>query len=218
MTEHPPIRILLADDHAIVRSGLGTFLLVYDDLALVGEARDGQEAIDLTARLEPDVVLMDLMMPRVDGAAATRAIRRDHPNTHVIALTSFREQDLVQKSLEAGAIGYLLKNVTADELADAIRKAHQGRPTLAPEATQALIHATTQPPPLGHDLTEREREVLALMAEGITNPQIADKLFVSRSTIKFHVSSILSKLGAASRTEAVALALQHGLVGTDDEE
>jgi NarL family two-component system response regulator LiaR len=217
MTREAAVRVLLVDDHAVVRSGLGAFLMVYDDLELVGEAGSGQEAVDMCARLQPDVVLMDLMMPGMDGATATRVIKQRHPTTQVVALTSFKEENLVQQVLEAGAIGYLLKNVTADELADAIRKAHKGRPTLAPEATQALIHATTQPLPLGHDLTSREREVLALMAQGITNPQIATELFVSRSTVKFHVSSILSKLGAASRTEAVAMALQNGLVKSTDD-
>ena len=217
MTKQTAVRVLLVDDHAVVRSGLGAFMMVYDDLELVGEAGSGQEAVDMCARLQPDVVLMDLMMPGMDGATATRVIKQRHPATQVVALTSFKEENLVQQVLEAGAIGYLLKNVTADELADAIRKAHKGRPTLAPEATQALIHATTQPRPLGHDLTAREREVLALMVQGITNPQIATELFVSRSTVKFHVSSILSKLGAASRTEAVAMALQHGLVESTDD-
>jgi NarL family two-component system response regulator LiaR len=217
MTRQAAVRVLLVDDHAVVRSGLGAFLMVYDDLELVGEAGSGQEAVDMCARLQPDVVLMDLMMPGMDGATATRVIKQRHPTTQVVALTSFKEENLVQQVLEAGAIGYLLKNVTADELADAIRKAHKGRPTLAPEATQALIHATTQPLPPGHDLTSREREVLALMAQGITNPQIATELFVSRSTVKFHVSSILSKLGAASRTEAVAMALQNGLVRSADD-
>lgn len=212
MTDRETIRVLLVDDHAVVRSGLSAFLMVHDDLELVGEAGSGQEAVDQCERLKPHVVLMDMMMPGMDGATATRVIRQRQPQTQVIALTSFKEEDLVHDALEAGAIGYLLKNVTADELADAIRKAHKGRPTLSPEATQALIHATTQPPPLGHDLTTREREVLALMAQGISNPGIADQLFVSRSTVKFHVSSILSKLGASTRTEAVAMALQHRLV------
>jgi NarL family two-component system response regulator LiaR len=147
----------------------------------------------------------------MNGAEATTIIREQYPETQVIALTSYKEDELVHGVLKAGAIGYLLKNVTADELADAIRAANAGQPTLAPEATQALIHATTKPPDLGFDLTQREREVLSLMIEGLNNPDIAERLVVSRSTIKFHVSSILSKLGASSRTEAVALALQHNL-------
>ena len=210
-----PIRVMLVDDHAVVRSGLGAFLLVFDDLELVGEAGGGEEAVRLCQRLKPDVVLMDLVMPGMDGAAATRAIRECCPNVQVIALTSFKEQELVQGALEAGAIGYLLKNVSADELADAIRAAHAGKPTLAPEATQALIQASrsaSEPPKPGFDLTERELEVLELMVEGLTNPEIAERLVVSRSTAKFHVSSILSKLEVSSRIEAVALALQEKLV------
>jgi NarL family two-component system response regulator LiaR len=162
--------------------------------------------------VQPDVVLMDLVMPGMDGAAATRAIRERCPQVQVIALTSFKEDELVQGALQAGAISYLLKNVSADELADAIRAAHAGRPTLAPEAAQALVQAASHPPPPGHDLTPREREVLALMVEGLSNPQIAERLVVSRSTVKFHVSSILSKLGVDGRTEAVALAVQNHLV------
>jgi NarL family two-component system response regulator LiaR len=212
MSETKPIRVLLVDDHAVVRSGLAAFLLAFDDLELVGEAGSGEEAVRLCEQLQPDVVLMDLVMPGMDGAAATRAIRERCPQIQVIALTSFKEKELVQGALEAGAIGYLLKNVSADELADAIQAVHAGRPTLAPEAAQALIQTTTQPPGPGYNLTEREREVLALMVEGLSNPEIAERLIVGRSTVKFHVSNILSKLGVTSRTEAVSLALQHHLV------
>ncbi|HVU12860.1 MAG TPA: response regulator transcription factor [Phototrophicaceae bacterium] len=206
------IKVLVVDDHAVVRSGLAAFLLTYDELQLIGEASSGEEAIRKCAALMPDVVLMDLLMPGMNGAEATRTIRQQCPDTKVIALTSYKDDDLMQKMLQAGAIGYLFKNVSADELVSAIRSAHAGKPTLAPEAAQALIHAVTQPKQIGFDLTDREREVLSLMVKGFNNPQIADQLVISRSTVKFHVSSILSKLDVTSRTEAVALALQHHLV------
>ncbi len=212
MTPSQPIRVMLVDDHPMVRRGLATFLKVFDDFELAGEAADGEAAIQLCAQALPDVVLMDMVMPEMDGATATRAIRRQFPKVQVIALTSFKEEGLVEKALQAGAIGYLLKNVSADELARAIRAAHAGRVTLSPEAAQALVHAATQPPPPGHDLTERERAVLALMVGGLNNTQIAGKLGVRPSTIKSHVSNILSKLGVASRTEAVALAVRHRLI------
>lgn len=212
MTESKNIRVLLVDDHAVVRSGLADFLFAYDDLELVGEASSGEVAVSMCERVKPDVVLMDLVMPGMDGAEATRAIRQACPDIQVIVLTSYKDEDLVQNAMQAGAIGYLLKNVTAAELAEAIRSAKAGRPTLAPEAAQALIHAATKPPDLGFDLTPRESEVLALLSEGLANPEIAERLVVSRSTIKHHVSAILSKLGASSRTEAVALAIKHNLV------
>ncbi|NIM95596.1 MAG: response regulator [Anaerolineales bacterium] len=203
---------MVVDDHKVVRTGLADFLLAYDDLEFAGEASSGEDAVLMCGKVNPHVILMDLVMEGMDGAEATRVIRDTCPDIQVIALTSYKEEDLVQKAIQAGAIGYLLKNVSAQELADAIREAYEGRPTLAPEAAQALMHATTKPPELGYDLTEREREVLALMVEGLNNPEIAERLVISRSTVKHHVRSILSKLGTSSRTEAVALAVKHNLV------
>lgn len=212
MTELHRIRVVIVDDHVMVRKGLATFLKAKPDLELVGEASNGEEALQVCTEAQPDVILMDLVMPKMDGSAATRAIRERCPEVQVIALTSFQEKELVQEALKAGAISYLLKNVSADELADAIRAAYAGRPTLAPEATQALIQAASEEPVPGHDLTPREREVLALMAEGLTNPGIAERLVVSRSTARAHVSNILSKLGVSNRAEAVALAVRYKLV------
>lgn len=213
MKKDERIRVMLVDDHAVVRSGLSTFLMTCDDMELVGEASSGEQALDMCRKANPDVVLMDLVMSGMDGAVATRLIREKCPEIQVIALTSFKEQELVQGALQAGAIGYLLKDISAEELANAIRAAYVGKPTLSPEAAQVLIQATRLPAErVGFDLTDREREVLTLMARGMNNNDIAEKLFISRSTAKFHVSSILSKLGAASRTEAVATALQNNLV------
>jgi NarL family two-component system response regulator LiaR len=213
MTETKSIRVMLVDDHAVVRSGLSAFLLAYDDLELVAEAPNGEQALQLCQQAQPDVVLMDLVMPGMDGATATGLIRVQCPNIQVIALTSFKEKELVEGALQAGAIGYLLKDVSADELAEAIRSAAVGKPTLATEAAQVLIQSTRAPAEkLGFDLTDREREVLALLVEGLNNNQIAERLVISVSTAKFHVSSILSKLQATSRTEAVAIALQNKLV------
>jgi len=214
MTTSPSqtIRVMVVDDHTMVRRGLATFLRAFDDLELAGEAESGEAAIQLCAKVLPDVILMDMVLPVMDGAAATRAIREQFPQVQVIALTSFKEGDLVKNALEAGAIGYLLKDVSADDLVWAIRAAHSGRATLSPEAAQALVETTNQPPAPGLDLTEREREVLALMIEGLNNTQIAGRLGVSPSTIKSHVSNILSKLGVASRTEAVSLALRAHIV------
>ena len=207
-----PIRVMLVDDHTMVRRGLATFLKAFDDLQLAGEAESGQAAIQLCAKLLPDVILMDMVMPDMDGATTTRAIRQQFPQVQIIALTSFKEGELIKNALEAGAIGYLLKDVSADDLVRAIRAAHAGRATLSPEAAQALVETANQPPMPGLDLTEREREVLALMVEGLNNTQIAGRLTVSPSTIKSHVSNILSKLGVVSRTEAVTLALRNRIV------
>ncbi len=208
MAEATRIRVLIVDDHAVVRTGLAMFLLAFDDLELVGAAANGAEALRLCAETRPDVVLMDQVMPEMDGASATRAIRQKWPHVQVVALTSFQEGKLVQEALQAGAIGYLLKNVSADELANAIRAAHAGRPTLAPEAAQSLVYLATDPVAPEHSLTSREREVLALMVKGLSNAEMAKHLTVSSSTIKAHVSSILLKLGVGTRTQAVALALQ----------
>ena len=207
-----PIRVMLVDDHMMVRKGLATFLKVFDDLQLVGEAENGPAAIKLCAEVLPDVILMDMVMPDMDGATATRTICQKHPQVQVIALTSFKDGDLVKNALEAGAIGYLLKDVSADDLVWAIRAAHAGRATLSPEAAQSLVETANQPPAPGLNLTEREREVLALLIEGLNNTQIAGRLTVSPSTIKSHVSNILSKLGVASRTEAVTLALRNHII------
>ena len=221
MSAADPIRVMIVDDHGMVRRGLGTILKVRADLELVSEASSGVEALELCQQSQPDVILMDLVMPEMGGAEATRLIREKCPAVQVIALTSFQERELVREALQAGAIGYLLKNVSAEDLAAAIREAHAGRSTLAPEAIQALIQAETQGAAQTRDiaesygLTPREKEVLALMIEGLNNPEIAERLVVSRSTAKAHVSNILSKLGVSNRAEAIALALQHNLrVGT----
>jgi len=212
MNASQTIRVMLVDDHNVVRSGLATFLRAYEDVQLVGEAKNGLEAVNLCREKKPDVVLMDLMMPEMDGIAATRAILADYPEIKIIAMTSFEEEELVQGVLAAGAISYLLKNVTSDELAKAIRDAVSGRSTLSPEAARVLVQATrpTEQPWL--ELTEREMQVLNLVVQGQSNRQIADAMFISVATVKAHVSSILSKLQVSSRAEAIAYAIKHKIV------
>ncbi|UCE01202.1 MAG: response regulator transcription factor [Chloroflexota bacterium] len=204
---------MIVDDHSMVRTGLSTFILVNPDLELVGEARDGEKALLICERVKPDVILMDLVMPRMDGIQATRTLLERWPQIKIIALTSFQDRQLVQEALQAGAIGYLLKDVTMEQLADAIRAAYIGQPTLAPEAAQVLIQAASeQSPALGNNLTPREHEVLALMVEGLNNPQIGERLTISVTTVRTHVSNILSKLGVSNRAEAIVLAIRQGLV------
>lgn len=206
------IRVMLVDDHAVVRSGLSAFLSVNPDMELVGEAENGQQAVVRAGLLQPDVILMDLMMPVMDGIAATQAIKRQHPAIQIIALTSFQEDELVQNALKAGAVGYLMKNVTALELAAAIRSAREGKMTLSSEAAQALVRASQQAQEFPEALTDREREVLKLMVEGLNNAEIAERLVVSLSTVKYHISNILGKLGVDNRVAAVTLAIQKKLV------
>jgi NarL family two-component system response regulator LiaR len=212
MNTSQAIRVMLVDDHNVVRSGLATFLKAYDDLELVGEAKNGLEALNLCHQKKPDVILMDLMMPEMDGIAATRAILQEYPEIKIIAMTSFEEEELVHGVLAAGAISYLLKNVTSDELSKAIIAAVSGRSTLSPEAARALVLATRSTKQPLFDLTEREREVLNLVVQGNSNQQIADALVISVATVKAHISNILSKLQVSSRAEAISFAIKHKLV------
>lgn len=219
MTQGKEIRLVIVDDHVVVRSGLSAFLLAYDDLRLVGEAGNGEEGVRVCRQVQPDVVLMDLVMPGLDGIASTRAIREYCPGTQVIALTSFSEDERIQAALNAGAISYLLKNVSAQELVAAIRNAVAGQSTLSVEATRALINGQRGTEAgVTAELTDRERQVLVLMARGLNNSQIARELAISASTIKSHVSNILTKLGACTRTEAVGLAVRHHLVDASGSE
>ena len=207
------IRVLVVDDHKVVRKGLRTFIAVNDDLELVGEAGNGEEAIEQVEALSPHVVLMDLKMPVMDGPAAIEHIRASSPDVQIVALTSFDDESLAQRAIDAGAIGYLFKDAEEEELISAIRLASQGRSVLAPEAMQALIDRSGD---AGWNyevrLTEREQEILALLARGLTNPQIAERLIISVSTVNFHVHNILDKLGAKTRTEAVTIAAREGLI------
>jgi NarL family two-component system response regulator LiaR len=216
MTEPHSIRVLIVDDHPMVRGGLWDFILAYDWMEPVGEAQNGVEAVEFCATHEVDVVLMDMVMPLMDGSEATRRILALGKPVKVIVLTSFHEQDLVQQALNAGATSYLLKNVTAEELAKAIQAAYGGFSMLAPEATQALIHANHQRPSIGFDLTVKEREVLTWLVKGLSNLEISDQLSVSVATVKYHLTNIFSKLGANNRVEAVTIALEHNLVDKKD--
>jgi DNA-binding NarL/FixJ family response regulator len=209
------IRVLIADDHAVVRQGLRMFLDLESDIDLVGEAKDGAEAVRLALAMKPDVILMDVLMPVMDGITATAEIRSQAPDTEVIALTSVLEESSVVGAIKAGAIGYLLKDTEADELCRAIRGAAAGQVQLSAEAAARLMHDVRAPKAAATALTERETDVLRLLAAGKGNKEIAAQLTVAESTIKTHVSSILNKLGAQSRTQAALYAAQVGLVQLD---
>jgi NarL family two-component system response regulator LiaR len=204
------VRVLIADDHAVVRQGLRMFLALDDELEVVAEAADGEEALRLARQLRPDVVLMDLLMPKMDGIAATAAIRSELPNTEVIALTSVLEDRSVVSAVRAGAIGYLLKNTQADELCRAIKAAAAGQVQLSPEAAARLMREV-RAPENSESLTERETEVLRLVASGLANKEIARHLGIGEKTVKSHVSAILAKLGVQSRTQAALYAAQMGM-------
>ncbi len=212
MNETKRIRVLIVDDHAMVRSGLRNFIYGFDWMEPIGEAADGAQAVAFCAQHEVDVVLMDMVMPQMDGSEATRRIMALGKQVKIIILTSFHEQDLVEQALRAGATSYLLKNVTAEELAAAIRSAYAGQTTLAPEATEALINSARKRSDVGFDLTEREREVLTLLAVGSSNPEISEQLSISMATVKFHLTNIFTKLGARNRVVAVTIALEHNLL------
>jgi NarL family two-component system response regulator LiaR len=212
MNETKPIRVMIADDHGMVRRGLAAYLVSAADIEVVAEARDGQEAIRICEVEQPDIILMDLIMPELGGVAATRVIHKKWPEIQIIALTSFQEKELVQEALQAGAISYLLKNISGEDLAEAIRASYAGRSMLAKEAVEALVRSEQDEDLIGRDLTLREREVLGYLTKGLTNPEIAQELSISRSTVKAHVSSILSKLGVSNRAEAIALAIENHLV------
>lgn len=203
-----PINVLIVDDHDMLREGLASFLRAFPDLKMVGEAANGHEAIRLCRELKPDVALIDLIMPEIDGTTAIRIIHEENPEIHIIALSSFNDGTLVKDAIRAGATGYLLKNVMASRLAEAIRAAHSGLPTLSPEIAQTMIHKVDSPKALnGNNLSARENEVLNLLINGLSNAEIARQLNITTSTVKNHVSNVLVKMNVSSRTEAVSKAL-----------
>ena len=215
MRENETIRVLCVDDHELLRRGIRSSLRSCDDIELVAEAGDGQEALAICAKTNPDVILMDIVLAgEMDGVATIRAVRERFPQIQIVALSTFYDRKLVQSVMQAGAIGYLVKGVSGEEVAEAIRAAHAGRPALATEAVAALLQPERSESGLGYDLTKREREVLALLVEGLSNAEIAAQLHITVAAVKYHVSNILSKLGATNRTEAAALARQHGLASS----
>ena len=206
------MRVLIVDDHPMVRAGLRKYLDTTDDLEVVGEAHDGSEAVAACARLHPDVVLMDMVMPGMDGPEATARIKAASPEVQVVAVTSYAQDDLVQRALDAGAIGYLLKDARPEAVLQAVRDAGEGRGSVDSAALRAMMRRSRDP--VGRDLTSREREALSLLARGMSNEEIAARLDITTGTVSLHVSSILTKLQAPNRTAAAIIAMEHGLADT----
>ena len=206
-----PIRVLVVDDHPMIRLGLAAMVRAERDFEIIGEAAHGRDAISIAQATRPDVVLMDIVMPELDGVAVIQALRPLLPTTRFVMLTSLMDAGAIRRAMEAGACGYMLKSASAQELVTVIRAAHAGQRVMSPEATDALIKESREPQ-IGHDLTPRERELLALMARGMNNQEIAAELSIAVPTVKFHITNILAKLNADNRTEAVLAAMKHRLV------
>jgi len=206
------IKVLIVDDHPLVRQGINALLGIYDDMEVIGEAENGREALEMCEKYKPDIVLMDLIMPEVNGIEATREILKKWSSIKIITLTSFIDKKLIEDSLKAGAIGYVLKNISGDYLVKIIRDADKGKSTLSSEASDFLISNLKNPPVTEYQLTSQEKNIIACLVEGLSNKKITQKLVLSLSTVKFHVSNILNKLGASSRAEAVSIALKNKLV------
>jgi NarL family two-component system response regulator LiaR len=220
MTDPQPIRVLVADDHAIVREGLRALIDTEPGIELIAEAQDGEEAVRLARAVRPDVILLDLVMPRLDGLAAIPRLKEDNPDVNILVLTSFAEDDKVFPAIKAGALGYLLKDTLPRDLLQAIRDVHQGESSLHPTIARKLVaelHQPTSQPPAGEALTEREVQVLGLVAQGLANQEIADRLFIAERTVRKHVSNILGKLHLANRTQATLYALRTGLADPQTE-
>lgn len=212
----PIIKLIIVDDHEMVRNGLKVFIDNFDHIELVAEASDGEQAIMYCHEYQPDVVLMDIKMKYLDGITALGRIKEKYPDIEFIMLTSFVDEEIVSEALQAGALGYLLKTCGVDDLKKAIENAYHGKSMLSPEATQALISSTVRKPKLGHDLTEREIEILQAMVHGLNNKEIGEMLYISPSTVKNHLSNIFDKLKTNNRTEAAALAIQYEIVSMDN--
>ncbi len=212
MKKEKIIKILVVDDHSITREGIKTLLSIYDDLMYIGEAANGQEAVEACKKLRPDVVLMDMDMPILDGVSATKTIKAENKDVKILALTSFADKKLIRDAIQAGASGYIVKNISPAELADAIRSSFNGKIALSPEATEAIVKEIKEPETKDFRLTEQELKILKLLSMGESNKKISEELFISPHTVKFHISNIFSKLGASTRAQAAFIANKNDLL------